>query len=82
MDLMAKSITFLIFIFGLCAANVFSQSQTIALRKAQALCDRIAKIKQLPHHYDEKGVDTVYDAIAEAGEAVIPCLIERLLIQR
>ena len=74
---MAQSITLLIFIFGLCAANAFSQSQTVSLGEAKALCNRIAEIKQLPQH-DESGVDAVYDLIVKAGEGVIPCLIEKI----
>jgi hypothetical protein len=73
---MAK-ITLLILFFGLCTATVFSQSQTVALRDAKALCDRVAEIKALPH-YDESGVDAVYDALAEAGDSVVPCLIEKI----
>jgi len=74
---MAKQITFFILLFGLCAFNAFSQSQTVALRKANTLCNRISEIKQLPH-YDESGVDPVYDALAQAGESAIPCLIEKI----
>lgn len=74
---MAKSITLFILFFGLCVANGFSQSQKVAPRDAKTLCDRVVEIKQLPHHYDERGVDAAYDALAEAGEAVIPCLIEK-----
>lgn len=74
---MAKSITFFILLFGLCATDAFSQSQTATLRNANALCNRVAKIKQLPH-YDESGVDANYDALAKAGESIIPCLIEKI----
>ncbi len=58
-------------------SNAFSQSQNVALRNAKALCNRVAEIKALPH-YDESGVDAAYDALAEAGEAVVPCLIEKI----
>ncbi len=75
---MTKSITLFILFFGLCAATAFSQSQNVALRNAKALCNRVAEIKELPHHYDERGVDAVYDALAEAGESVVPCLIEKV----
>lgn len=74
---MAKSITFLVFIFGLCAANAFSQSPTVTPREAQALCNSISRIKQLPQN-DENGVDAVFDRLAKAGEAVVPCLIEKV----
>lgn len=68
---MAKQIASLFLFFGLCAANAFSQSQNVALRDAKALCNRVAKIKQLPHQ-DESGVDTAYDALAKAGKSIIP----------
>ena len=72
---MAKHTTFLILLFGFSILNVFSQSQTS--NTTDALCNRIGEIKQLPHH-DETGVDSVYDALASAGEAVVPCLIEKV----
>ena len=75
---MAKQITLLILLIGICVFNAFSQSQNVALREVNALCNRIAEIKELPHHYDERGVDVVYDALAEAGEVVVPCLIEKV----
>lgn len=74
---MTKQITLLTFLFGLCVINTFSQSQSVALRNAKALCNRVAEIKQLPH-YDESGIDVAYDAIAQAGEAVVPCLIDKI----
>lgn len=72
---MTKLITLLILVFGLFAANAFSQK--VALRDAAVLCNRVAKIKELPH-YDESGVDKVYDALAKAGDSVVPCLIEKI----
>ena len=74
---MAKQITFLILFFGLCVANAFSQSQNVALRDAKALCNRIAEIKQLTDRV-ESGVDATYDALVKAGEAIVPCLIEKI----
>ena len=74
---MTKSITFLILFFGLCVATAFSQSQNVSLRNANALCNRVAEIKQLPFK-GESGVDAAYDALVEAGEAVVPCLIEKV----
>lgn len=74
---MMKRLTLIILLFGLCAANAFSQSQNAELRKADALCSRVAEIKQRSPK-DEKGVDAAYDALIEAGEAVVPCLIEKV----
>jgi hypothetical protein len=74
---MAKSITLLILFFGLCAVNTFSQSQNVALRNTNAICNRVAEIKQLPFK-DESGVDAAYDALVEAGESVVACLIEKV----
>ena len=75
---MAKQITFLILLFGLSVFNAFSQSQNVALRDAKVLCNRVSEIKELPHHFDQRGVDAAYDALAEAGEIVVPCLIEKI----
>ncbi len=73
---MLKSLVFMLF-FGFCAFNLFSQSLNVAPQDAKVLCDRVSEIKQLPFH-DEKGVDTVYDALAQAGETVVPCLIDKI----
>lgn len=74
---MARSTIFLALLFGLFAGNAFSQSQTVSVPEAQALCDRIAEIKELTDKV-ESGADAVYDEIVNAGEAVIPCLIEKV----
>lgn len=70
-----KRIVFLLILVGLCGANAFSQK--ITNEDANALCNRLSEIKQLPH-YDEKGVDAIYDSLADAGEKVVPCLIEKV----
>lgn len=41
------------------------------------LCSRIAEIKTLPLKGDS-GEDQVYDALVEAGDSVVPCLIEKV----
>ena len=74
---MTKQIPWLILFLCLCAANAFSQSQTVTLRNATALCNRVAEIQQLPSK-GESGVDAAYDALVEAGESVVPCLIEKV----
>lgn len=74
---MAKSITFLILLFGLFVVNAFSQSQTVSLREAKALCNRVAEIKELTDKV-ESGVDATYDELKKAGEAVVPCLIDKI----
>lgn len=75
---MTKSIILLVLFFGLCAANVFSQSAKISLRSANALCNRVAEIKEFPHDVGEKGVDAAWDALIDAGETVVPCLIDKI----
>ena len=77
---MAKQIIFFILLFGLCAANAFSQSQNVALRNANALCNRVAEIKELPLK-DRAGVDVGYDALIEAGEAIVPGLSDKVSIK-
>jgi hypothetical protein len=74
---MAKSITFLILFFGLFVANAFSQSQTVSLREAKALCNRVAEIKEITDKV-ESGVDATYDELKKAGKALVPCLIEKI----
>lgn len=44
---------------------------------AQGLCDRIAEIKVLPFK-DERVNDAAYNALIEAGEAALPCLIGKV----
>lgn len=44
---------------------------------ASDLCDRISEIKKLPFK-GERIDDDAYNAFIEAGEAAIPCLIERI----
>jgi hypothetical protein len=45
---MAKQITLLILFCGLCAFNAFSQSKNAASPDANALCNWVSEIKQLP----------------------------------
>lgn len=75
---MAKSIILCVLFFGLSAVSVSAQSLTVAQRKAQALCQRVSKIKTLPHAPGERGVDANYDKLVAAGEAIIPCLIDKI----
>jgi len=44
---------------------------------ANALCSRVSEIKQMPFK-GEKVDDAAYNSIIEAGEAVLPCLIEKV----
>lgn len=74
---MAKQFILLVFLLSLCAVKVFSQVQPVTPHEAQALCQRVDAIKALPYQ-DEKGVDAVYDALVNAGEAVVPCLIDKI----
>lgn len=57
--------------------TVFSknrQNKSVA-RDAEEICKEIAKIKRLPFKGDKSG-DLVHDAIMDAGESAIPCLIK------
>lgn len=74
---MAKQITLFILLFVWCSIAGFSQSQKAVHSEAKALCNRVSEIKALPH-YDENGVDAAYDALAQAGESVVPCLIDKI----
>lgn len=44
---------------------------------AQGLCDRVREIKVIPHK-DERVDDAAYNALTEAGERAVPCLIEKV----
>jgi hypothetical protein len=54
-----------------------TQSQPPRTQNALALCDQVSQIKQLPFE-DERGVDPTYDALRDAGESVVPCLIAKV----
>jgi hypothetical protein len=44
---------------------------------AQALCDRVSEIRILPFK-EEHVNDAAYNALIEAGESVLPCLITKV----
>ncbi|HEY8563600.1 MAG TPA: hypothetical protein VIL74_24690 [Pyrinomonadaceae bacterium] len=68
----------LLLISLLCVADARPQSQKTVASKETNLCDRVSQIKEIPFRYDEKGVDQNFDALYEAGESALPCLIERI----
>jgi hypothetical protein len=43
-----------------------------------ALCSRISEIEHLPFKDDQPIEDTAYRDLVDAGEAVLPCLIEKV----
>jgi hypothetical protein len=44
---------------------------------AQTLCDRVSEIKVMPFK-DESVDDAAYDALIEAGDSALPCLIAKV----
>jgi hypothetical protein len=42
------------------------------------LCSRVSEIKHLPFKDDEPIEDAAYKALVDAGETVLPCLIEKV----
>jgi len=69
----------LLFVFLIfCSVNVLSQVKDITKEEANALCNRVSEIKELPYDYGQKGIDVVYDLLIDAGESVVPCLIEKI----
>ena len=56
------------------SASIKNDNRT---QDAANICDRIPEIKLLPFHRD-RGVDATYDAIRDAGEAAVPCLIRKI----
>lgn len=55
-----------------------SSPNKLSRQESQALCERIAEIKELPFDPEERGIDSVYDAFMDAGESVVPCLITKV----
>ena len=74
---MAKQISLLILFLCVVACNAYAQSRNVSSADARRLCNRVAEIKTLPMKGDP-GVDAAYDAIVGAGEAVVPCLIQKI----
>ena len=72
-----RAIIFALF-FGLCCLNALAQTADIDLQNVTALCNRLPEIKRLPQDWGEKGVDPVYDTLIEAGNRIIPCLIDKV----
>lgn len=72
-----KHIALLSVLILLSCLNVFAQEKNAGAKRITALCNRVSEIKELPH-YDESGVDEVFDELFKAGEAVVPCLIEKI----
>lgn len=59
------------------AATATLGAATATLSEAQVLCSLVSEIKVLPMK-GEKGIDTIYDALIAAGDAVVPCLIDKV----
>lgn len=60
-----------------CVTSSNSQSG-VTPKEAKALCETVKAINELPRDWGEKGVDKTYDAIVDAGEKVVPCLIDQI----
>jgi hypothetical protein len=74
---MAKEILMLVLFFCVGACNVYSQSGNGSSADIRALCSRLAEIKTLPIK-GEPGIDAAYDSLVGAGDAVVPCLIQKI----
>ncbi|HKO45863.1 MAG TPA: hypothetical protein VJU84_21480 [Pyrinomonadaceae bacterium] len=53
------------------------QDKSVSAHNPQALCGRVAEIKSMPFK-DERVDDAAYNALVDAGEAVVPCLIDKV----
>lgn len=53
------------------------QGKLVAAQSPEALCGRVAEIKSMPFK-DERVADAAYNALVDAGEAVLPCLIDKV----
>ena len=57
----------------------FALALVVAVQQAnaQSLCDRVSEIKVLPFK-GERVDDTAYNALIEAGESALPCLMAKV----
>src|SRR6266404_7358326 len=58
-------------------ANVLPRTTSPISPDPKMLCHRVAEIRVLPLKGDQ-GRDPVYDSLIEAGDAVVPCLIDEI----
>ncbi|MCA1605413.1 MAG: hypothetical protein LC775_08065, partial [Acidobacteria bacterium] len=82
MNRMALTACAAVFIIVVCPAACTSsalhsmpQEPSAATHDPEILCSRVAEIKSMPFK-DEKVDDAAYNALVDAGEEVLPCLIE------
>jgi hypothetical protein len=66
----------LLLIFFATSSNAQSE---VSEKEAEGLCKTVKSIKELPRDWGDKGVDRAYDAIVDAGEKVVPCLIDQVI---
>ena len=55
----------------------FDQGKSAAAHDPEDLCGRVAEIKSMPFK-DERVNDPAYNALLDAGEQVLPCLIDKV----
>ena len=55
-----------------------SSPNKLSRQDSQALCERLAEVKEIPFDPEERGIDSIYDAFMDAGESVVPCLITKV----
>ena len=53
------------------------QEHSAAAQDPEVLCSRVAEIKLMPFK-DERLGDAAYNALIDANEEVVPCLIEKV----
>jgi len=59
-------------------ANVAVRTGNVESEPPELLCSRLTEIKAVTFR-GERGVDKTFDAFLDAGDAVVPCLIERVM---
>lgn len=57
--------------------QTLDQDKRPVVRNPEALCGRVAEIKTMPFK-DERVDDAAYNGLIDAGEAVLPCLIDKV----
>lgn len=61
----------------LTSSDLYSQNK-VDSKSAEELCQSVSKINELPRDWGQKGVDKTYDSIVDAGDVVVPCLINNI----
>jgi hypothetical protein len=80
MQKIGKAVFILVGISAACnssARHYASQENLAAASDPEILCSRVSEIRSMPFK-DERVEDAAYNALLDAGQEVVPCLIEKV----